>query len=395
MSDLQEQPAAELSTTIDTAPIPGASGAGTPSLSDGKEAADPPSLREDIEAAFKEEKDGKADDKAANAAKEDTPKKDEATTDKAAEAKPGEKAAEATEAPAKEGEQPEKPAETSEAREKGDGTTAHKEPPKNFLPDSREVWKNVPRVVRRDIESMTREHEAEITEYRTKTERYEPIKSFDDLARSNGIELKDSLKRVVDLENLIQANPLAALNRILREAGPLKADGQPFSLYEVADFIVKQGPQGYQQLVSHRQQEQQQGPREVDQLRDKVAAMEAEMKAAPIINAFAAKNDRYYELEGDIALFLQSGKVPASLGPEDRLAAAYDMAVRINPASNAQARPSAEGEDAERRAGEDFSGSKSIKSSPGAVTEEVDDQAKGDEPIRESIRKAARSLRAA
>lgn len=395
MSELQEA-APELSTTIDTAPIPGASGAGTPSLSDGKEAPlpEPPSLREDIVAAFKEEKDGKADDKAAKEGKEEAPKKDETTTDKATEAKPAEKAPEVKEAPTKEGEQPEKTAEADEAREKPDDRTVHREPPKNFLPDSREVWKNVPRVVRRDIESMVRDHETQVTQFREAGQRYEAIKPFDDLARSNGIELSESLKRVVDLENLIQSNPLAGLNRILQEAGPRKADGQPFSLFEVADFIVKQGPQGYQQLVSHRQQ-QQQGPSEVDQLRDKVAAMEAEMKAAPIINQFAAKHPRYYELEGDIALFLQSGKIPASLSPEDRLAAAYDMAVRINPASSAQDRPSAEGEDAERRAGDDFSGSKSIKSSPGAVTEEVDDQAKGDEPIRESIRKAARSLRAA
>lgn len=389
MSELQEA-APELSTTIDTAPIPGASGAGTPSLSDGKEAAlpDPASLREDIEAAFKEEKAEKAD---AKETKEAAPEKGD-VADKPVKAE--EKAPEAKEAPAKEGEQAEKTAEADEAREKGDGTTAHREPPKNFLPDSREVWKNVPRVVRRDIEAIDRAHEAEITEYRAKTERYEAIKPFDELARSNGIELKDSLKRVVDLENLIQSNPLAGLNRILQEAGPRKADGQPFSLFEVADFIVKQGPDGYQKLVTNRPPEPN-GDGRVKELEDKLAGLEAEMKAAPIINQFAAKNDRYYELEGDIALFLQSGKIPASLSPEDRLAAAYDMAVRINPASNAQDRPSAEGEDADRRAGDDFSGSKSIKSSPGSVTEEVDDQAKGDEPIRESIRRAARSLRTA
>lgn len=365
---------APLSTAIDADATPSASGGGALAIS---EPAEPVSARDDIEAAFKEEAEKPA---------VEAPKKDEVPAPKE-EAEPAEKAPEdkaaKEEAPAKAAEE--------QAADKGDEGTRHREPPKNFLPDSREVWKNVPRVVRRDIESMARDHEAQVTQFREAGQRYEAIKQFDDLARSNGRELSDSLNRVVELENLIQSNPLAGLNRILQDAGPRKADGQPFSLYEVADFIMKQGPEGYQHLVTQRQQ-QQQGPSREQALEEKVAAMEAEMKAAPIINQFAAKHARYYELESDIALFLQSGKVPASLSPEDRLAAAYDMAVRINPASNAQARPSTEGEDAERRAGEDFSGSKSIKSSPGSVTEEVEDQAKGGESILESIRKASRSL---
>lgn len=392
MSEFQAEAEAPLSTTIDAEATPAASGAGAVPI------AEQPSLRADLEEVFKEEKAGakleaKPEPKEAD---KEAPKKDEAVADEATE-KP---AAEAKEAPAKEAEQTEKATEKptekpAEEGEKAENGAVHKEPPKSFLADSRDVWKNVPRVVRRDIEAMNSAHETERGQWRETTQRYESIKPYDDLAKSNGIDLTESLRRVSELENLIQSNPLAGLNRILQEAGPRKADGQPFSLFEVADFIMKQGPDGYQKLVTHRQQDQQQGPSEVDALKDKVAAMEAEMKAGPIIAAFAAKNDRYHELESDIALFLQSGKVPASLSPEDRLAAAYDMAVRINPASNSQARPSAEGEETERRAG-DPSAAPSIRSSPGAVTEEVEDEAKGsEESIRESIRKASRSLQRA
>jgi len=388
MSELQEPS----STTIEAEAVPAASGAGTPSLSDAIEPplTEPQDLRSDIAAAFNEEDEAKAAPEI-KGAKEEAPKKNEAVAAKPAEAKAAEAAPEAKAAPAKEGEQAENPAEAENAAEKAEDRSGHREPPKSFLPDSREVWKNVPRVVRRDIETMTREHETEVTQLREAGQRYESIKPYDDLAKSNGIDLTESLRRVSELENLIQANPLAGLNRILQEAGPRKADGQPFSLYEVADFIVKQGPQGYRQLVTHRQQ--QQGPSEVDQLKEQVAAMQAEMKAAPIILKFAEKNDRYYELEEPIALFLQSGMIPPSLSPEDRLAAAYDMAVRIKPASNAQARPSTEDEGLDRRAGE-ASAAPSIKSSPGAVTEEVDDQAAGGESIVESIHKAKRRLNA-
>lgn len=376
---------APLSTTIDADATPSASGAGAQAIS---EPTEPVSARDDIEAAFQEAADKPPVTPAAAA-----PKTNEAPATKPEPAQAAQRDASGRfQVPGDKAAEQEVPAETAEqAADKGDEGGKHKEPPKNFLPDSREVWRNVPRAVRRDIETMVKDHETAVAQHTEAGQRYDAIKHFDDLARSNGRELSDSLNRVVELENLIQSNPLAGLNRILQDAGPRKADGQPFSLYEVADFIMKQGPDGYQNLVTQRQQ-QQQGPSEVDRLNERIAAMEAEAKAAPIINQFAAKNGRYYELESDIALFLQSGKVPASLSPEDRLAAAYDMAVRINPASNAQARPSTEGEDAERRADVDFSGSKSIRSSPGSVTEEVEDQAKGGESILESIRKASRSL---
>ena len=57
------------------------------------------------------------------------------------------------------------------------------------------------------------------------------------------------------------------------------------------------------------------------------------IRTTSIIEPFRAANPRYDELQDDIALFLQSGKIPASLTPLQKLEAAYDMAVRINPTS--------------------------------------------------------------
>ena len=393
MTELQD---ATLSTAIDTDATPTASGGGVPSLTESVEPKQEAtkSVREDVEAAFREAeeqaddkakeadakgKDDKADDKAA-----DQPDAKEKAPDKAEEAPKADAKAETVSEDAKDGES------------KVEKANGHSEPPKNFLPDAREVWKNTPRAVRRDIEGMSKAHEAEVAQFKEVADRYEAVREFDELARSNGHDLKHSLSRVVEIEDALASNPIAGLNRILMEVGPRKADGQPISLFELAQAVVQMGQQGYQQAVS-RQPPQQNGsqPSEVQQLQAEIAAMKAQMTVQPIIERFASRNARYYELQNDVALFLQSGKIPASLSPEDRLAAAYDMAVRVNPDSSvAKDRPSTEGSEPDRRADEDFSGSKSIKSSPGSVSEEFDDQAASGESIRESLQKAARGLRA-
>jgi hypothetical protein len=54
--------------------------------------------------------------------------------------------------------------------------------------------------------------------------------------------------------------------------------------------------------------------------------------AQKFIEPFKTDHPRYDELEGDIAFFLNSGKISSSLSEHERLEAAYDMAERINPA---------------------------------------------------------------
>src|SRR3546814_19579152 len=105
-----------------------------------------------------------------------------------------------------------------------------------------------------------------------------------------------------------------------------------------------------------------------------------------IIDPFKRDHPRYAELEQDIAFFLQSGKIPTSLSPSDRLAAAYDMAERINPPSHAEHRAAdIDGLEPDRRADTAFRGSKSIKSAPGSVSEDTEVTDKGAESDRKSV----------
>ncbi|ALC11220.1 hypothetical protein [Sphingopyxis sp. 113P3] len=384
----------ELSTTIDTEPTPSAGGAGTPKIA---EPTTIPSTRDDIDAALKEMDEPKDADKT-DAAKE--PEKDDAAA-KEEKPEPADKKTEAKEKEDDKGEADkadEKPAngekgdgEKGEAETK-EGKSRHPDAPASFLPRAKELWRNTPNEVKAEINRVLAEAEQATESYK----RYDDLREFDELARSNGRDLKESLIKLNQIENMMQQNPIAALNAILAEVGPRKADGQPLSMIDVASFIAKQGQDGYQRIVQQGavQQQQMQGNSEVEALKQEVAKMKAEAAMREIIEPFAAKHPRYKELEPDIAFFLASGKIPHSLSPSERLAAAYDMAERINPASNAG--PATTDEPAtDRRADNDFGGSaKSIKSSPGSVSEDVDSVAASGESIEDSIRKELRRMRA-
>lgn len=371
-----------LSTDIDTEAPPAASGAGVPAISEPA-----PTPRDDLEAAFKE--DDAAKEKAADEKPEaDKPEK----TDKVEKADKEQPEPKKDEAAPKE-EKAKEPANDAEPKDEEKADKRHPDAPAKFLPRAKELWRNTPNEVKAEVNRVLREAEEETTRVREVTERYEAIRPYDELARQNGrAGIHESLEEVRQLEDLMQQNPIAALNRILMQAGPRKPDGQPVSLFEVASHIVQQGPQGYQQMVA--QKPQQQGPDpEVATLRAELDQMKVQAAAREIIEPFAAKHPRYHELQDDIALFLQSGKIPASLSAQERLAAAYDMAVRINPTSHVS--PADDEAPASTRRADDFGGStKSIKSSPGSVSEDVDSVAASNESIEESLRKELRRMRA-
>jgi hypothetical protein len=377
------------STVLEPHAETGASGAGAPVIP--ADDAKPESVRDAVSAAMKEEP-------PADAAKPD-PDADKDAGEKAAEKgaeKPQgeEKVPEAKDA----AKTPERGADGKFAgkEKEGDGGGAfqteaakpdakpdngrHIEAPSKFLPDAKETWRNTPRAVQRDVENMVREHETAVTQYRDAAERYEPLRVFDEAARQSGrAGVHESLAEVAQLEDLMGKNPLAALNQILLRAGPRKPDGSPVSLFEVAQTIVQMGQQGYQQTVARAQQQQQpqNDNSEVAQLKAQMAQMQAQQVAASVIEPFKRDHPRYDELKGDIALFLQSGKVPTSLSAYERLEAAYDMAVRINPASHVPDAPSVqERPDPDRRV-DDPPAAKSIKSAPGSVSDDMEPQRGG------------------
>jgi len=329
------------------------------------------------------DEDGEAEGKADKADKDDAKPKEKAEGD----VKPAKERAEDGKFKAKEAK------EAKDAKEAEGEKPGHYQAPEKFLPDAREKWLNVPKPVQRDIDNMAREHEAEVTQLREATQRYESIRQFDELAQSNGRDLTESLTKLNEIENVMQQNPYAGLNMILQEIGPRKPDGSPVSLYEVAQFVAQQGPDKWQQMVSVQPQQQQpQENPEVAQLKQQIAQMQVQQTAQSVIEPFKAEHPRYDELKGDIAMFLKSGRIPASLSAADRLEAAYYMAERLNPPSDVQDAPTKPSPDADRRV-DDLSGTKSIKSAPGSASPDMAPQRGGS--IADILREEARRSRRA
>lgn len=345
------------------------SGAGEPSPSDLVEK--PESLRDTLKAEMKADTDAREEEpeeKPKEEAKEEKKEEKGRTPDgKFAKKEEPKEAVEEEKAP-----EAEKPSEEKAKVEPEDkGGKPKLDAPQNFLPNAKEKWHNTPHEVRSEVHRVIQEAQASIEEHKQTTARYEELRQFDEGARRNGLDLRESLERVAQLEDLLQANPLAGMAAVLRDAGPRKPDGNPLSLYEFAEAIVRMGPDGYNRAVQVQQQPQQQQPNdEVAALKAEVERMKAVQQFNPIIERFRAENPRYDDLEEDIAFFLKSGKIPLSLSASDRLSAAYDMAVRINPSASGEPENFGESPKADTRAG-DFGG-KSIKSAPGAVTPEAE-----------------------
>lgn len=376
--------AEQLSTTLDTDTASGASGGGVPVL----KADEPASLRDIVAAEVKADVEAPKVEAEGDEKPDDAKEKPDAKPEAKAEVKPEPKprADDGKFAAKVESDQPK-----ADAKPEGKGE-GHIEPPAKLLPDAREKWTNTPRPVQRDIANMAREHEAEVTRYREGSERYETIRHYDEMVRQNGrAGIHETLQEVAQLEELAGKNPIAALNQVLQRAGPRKADGQPYSLFEVAQMVVRSGQDNFNNAL--RQPVQQQQPQvnpEVEQLKNELQQFKQQQLSETVIEPFKAANPRYEELQADIAFFLKSGRIPASLSAPDRLAVAYDMAARLNPASHGGPAPKTDPEPA-RRVDEDFSGSKSIKSAPGAVSEDMEPERGGS--IRDLLEAETRRAR--
>lgn len=222
------------------------------------------------------------------------------------------------------------------------------EPPARFLPEARTKWANVPNEVKAEMHRVSQEYEHREQQTRSTVERYETIRQFDEQARANGRDLKDSLNKMVQIEQALSRSPVMGLEMILREIGPRKADGSPMSLHDIATQVARLSPQQYAQNMGMHQQQaqprQQQADPKVAQLEQTVASLQSMMvqqQANPIIQSFAAAHPDYYALEQSIADVLKSGIIDrihgTGLTPEQKLAQAYRIAGGQGPSSHASA----------------------------------------------------------
>lgn len=305
-----------------------AEGEGAGVIADAPEAEAPKSAREIMEAEL---------DKAQAETTEEKPvakPKAEEKTEPAEAAKPAEKR-EGVKPDAAPGEQVAKPSEGKAP-----------EPPARFLPSEKELWRHVPNQLKAAVNRLEREYAADAETHQIARQFHEELREYDELAKRTGTTVKEALASYVELEQSFARDPEATLPRLLAKVGmnPMQAVLAVFKSVgatpqQFAEH-VRLNPAQYQpQAIQQPQRPAQPAPdpmatraiQEVQQLRQELAYRQVD---ADIVAPFAAEHPRFEELQGDIAFFLKSGKIPESMDAYERLEAAYDYAVRINPASD-------------------------------------------------------------
>lgn len=396
------QGTAPLSTSIDQGGVPLGTGGGVPDLNEPKvpepakvEKAETPGdtikgelarIREEEAAAAEKAKDGKEpvkDEKEKVEAKADTETKEQkAERERAKDGKFAK--TEKVESPVegKEG-APEKAATEQDGSERRPSEgRQHVEPPARFLPKEKEAWGNVPNVVKSAIDRIAKDHEAEVSQYRESHENWQKLAKFDEMAKQYKTSVPEAMERYTALDGLLQSNPIEAIRQIMATRG--------ITPEQYANHVLN-NPDAHRapapQAAPDPAVSQMSG--EVQNLKSQLEEMRNAQAAATIIEPFRAANPRYDELQDDIAFFLQSGKIPASLSPQEKLEAAYDMAVRINPTSAVEVSQAREAPAAktERPARPD-AGTKSIRGAPTGQDPEEDDPDATD--IRALLRKELR-----
>lgn len=219
------------------------------------------------------------------------------------------------------------------------------EPPARFMPAEKELWRHVPNQLKSAVARIEREYAAEAETHREARQFHEELREYDDLAKRTGTTVKEALKSYVELEQSFARDPSGTLPRLLQKVGmnPMQAvlavlKSAGATPQQFAEH-VRLNPGQYQgQAMQPMRQPAQPAPdpmasralEEVQELKHHLVRQEV---LTNVVDPFRANHPRFDELQEDIAFFLNSGKIPDSMDDFERLAAAYDMADRINPAS--------------------------------------------------------------
>ncbi len=337
------------------------------------------------EAKAKDDKDAAAKVEKTEKPRADDGKFAKAQTDEEPDAAKAEKGAPAKAATGQEGSE----RRTSEGR--------HPEPPARFLPEARAKWANVPNEVKAEIQRVSQEMEQENQGFKASHERYTQLKEYDELARSNGRDLRESLAKLNEVENAIARNPIEGLDAVLREIGPRKQDGSPLTIMDVAQYLT-QNPQAYQARQSAQPMPQPAAPQanpEIEELRAQVNSLIANQTILPVVEKFSEGKPDFDDLSEAMKTILEEKIVDrlygTGLSHEQKVSQAYRMAGGQYLSSRSDAEPlSAHSEATPPRPVNPDAGKKSVRGAPADGTDTSVDDTDSDD-IREMLRKQLRA----
>lgn len=277
--------------------------------------------------------------------------------------------------------------------------THYPEAPARFHDGAKAEWAHAPESVRAEIHRTVSELEKGIQKYRADAEAYQRIREFDEIARRNGGDLRESLQKVVEIEQALAKNPIAGLDRILREIGPRKPDGTPLTLLDVAAHVMGQKPEerALQQnsTIAALQAEIEGLKRQLGGVSQTIQ-QQAQQSVMQTVEAFAKDHPRFEELSDDIEFFLKTKRATT-------LQEAYELAERLNPAAQPPAQAAHTGAPPETLAHTQQpeprplnpAGKKSVAGAPSAAADAVFSTAKKgpapsiDEALERALRRAS------
>lgn len=290
-------------------------------------------------------------------------------------------------------------AETQQQQKAGDDAHSAPKPryeaPKRFSSDAAASadWAKTPESVQAAVHRVQREMEDGISKYKTSHDRYESFRQFDEIAKSNGHELPQSLEKVVQIEQAFARDPVEGFQRICNHFG--------LNMRALAAHIAGMKPE---QVQVQQDQTISELRRELADLKNQISGVstnfqrQQESATSKEVEALARQPEysRFYDIMEDIAFFLKSDKVDHNLPPMDRLKAAYQLADRLNPDPNAKTATPAPASDAaaakasdaasEALAAQTRKGEKSITGAPNAGTDPAHREPSSS--VKESLKRA-------
>lgn len=210
-------------------------------------------------------------------------------------------------------------------------------PPARFLPRAKEAWADANPDIRGEVRRMETEYEKGIAEHRESHEFRKELREFEDMAKAAGTTVKGALANYVAIDQQLKTDPVNGIARILQSIGVTPQQYAQHIMGQAQQAAqnpqqaqTNQLGQTVQQLTAQLQQMQEREQQRLQEQAEKDAISQVENGLFAEIRRTPGF-ERFDELRSDIALFWNSDKISSNLSERERLEAAYDMAVRINP----------------------------------------------------------------
>lgn len=258
--------------------------------------------------------------------------------------------------------------------------------PERFSNDAKAVWDTAPEPVRAEVDRMHREMTAGIEKHRVGAEKFDRIRSFDEMATKGGTDLHTALTRYTNLEGLLRSNPMKGLEEVCSNIG--------VSLRQVAEIVLGQAPDQERAQSDQTNRELRQ---KIERLEQQVGGVvdntrrQAESSLEHHITSWVGDWPHFEVFAPHIAQEMQAGATDldaayeAVLQKHPSLAALARKAAAAAPAADA-VKPAASAAAPDLTAQTD-KGSKSIKGAPGPGSEPA--ARPRSNSIREALKRAA------